>query len=588
MKKITLFMALIMLLPCLAGCNGNNSGGDDTSGADSPDTTPDTSAEIAEELKIVENGASRFTIIYPDEPDTELFRAVRSLADSIKEATGVTIKTNSDFIRPGGTHDSEAYEILIGQTNYDETAAVLKDIRFREYAIVQSGNKIVITAHSVDTTIRAINYYCKNLIKNNLKTDEAGNTSLVFTPYTFISKPAITSLTIAGNELRDYKIVYAKQEAGYDGAAELLRELIGERYGYMLDVVADTQSEATDKEILIGPTNRSQSAAFMTAHPCLTLEYALGITDGRLLITGKPYSCLQAASRFSAIYLNGVSDTVALTEGEVFADSLRGKKSAPLAEGADVRIMTANILAEMESWGGKTPVARRAEIFAAVLDVYQPDVVGVQEVTSAWYRLLPNYVGDKYKFLHPTTSTGFTNYSSLLYDKTKYDVIDSGVEYFSTEGPNNIRLVTYAVFSSKTSDIKFCVFNSHWCWDSPEHAHKQAAEEADLIKRVTAQYPYPYFCTADYNTRQETENYNYFLGLTGAVDAKYAARDAGKLLNVAGGCGELGSPRGESGNSIDHIFMSASIEARAFATVTYNQTYDLSDHSPKYVDAKFK
>lgn len=577
-----------MLLACLAGCAGTNPGGDGTSGSDSSDNTPDTSAEIVEELKIVEDGASQFTIIYPDSPGTELFQAVKALADAIKEATGVTLKTDNDFVKRGESHDSEAYEILIGETNYDETAEVLKDLKMSDYAIVQSGHKIVITAHSVELTIRAINYYRKNLIKDNLKTDESGKTSLLFTPYTFLSKPAVASLTVAGNELRDYKIVYAKGEEGYKGAAEQLCDLVGERYGYVLEIVADTESETVDKEILIGPTNRPQSSAFMAAHPCETLQYALGVVDGRLLITGKPYSCLQATTRFSSRYLYSGSENVALPEGEVLVDSMRGVKSAPLAEGADVRIMTANILAEMETWGGKTPVARRAEIFAAVLDVYQPDVVGTQEVTAAWYRLLPKYVGDKYEFLHPTTPTGLTNFSSILYDKTKYDVIDSGVEYFSTEGPNNIRLVTYAVFSSKTSDIKFCVFNSHWCFETPEHPRRQAEEEANLIKRVTAKYPYPYFCTADYNTIQETDNYKYFLSLTGAVDAKYAARDAGTLLNVSGGCGNLGTPRGESGNSIDHIFMSATCEARAFATVTSNQTYDISDHSPKYVDAKLK
>ncbi len=577
-----------MLLACLAGCAGTNPGGDDTSGSDSSDNTPDTSAEIVEELKIVEDGASKFTIVYPDSPGTELFQAVRSLANDIKEATGVTIKTNNDFIKRGESHDSEAYEILVGKTNYDETAEVLNDLKMSDYAIVQSGHKIVITAHSVELTVRAINYYRKNLIKDNLKTDEAGKTSLLFTPYTFISKPAVASLTIAGNELRDYKIVYAKGENGYMASAEQLRDLIGERYGYVLEVVADTAADPVNKEILVGPTNRPQSSAFMTAHPCETLQYALGVTDGRLLITGKPYSCLQATTRFSSRYLYSGSENVAIAEGELLVDSMRTVKSAPLAEGADIRIMTANILAEMETWGGTTPVARRVEIFAAVLDVYQPDVVGVQEVTNAWYSYLPKYVGDKYVFLHPKTPTGLTNYSSILYDKTKYDVIDSGVEYFSTDGPNNIRLVTYAVFSSKTSDVKFCLFNTHWCWDTAEHAHRQATEEAALIKRVTAKYPYPYFCTADYNTIQETENYKYFLELTGAVDAKYAARDAGTLLNVSGGCGYLGTPRGESGNSIDHIFMSATCEARAFATITSNQTYDISDHSPKYVDAKLK
>lgn len=104
----------------------------------------------------------------------------------------------------------------------------------------------------------------------------------------------------------------------------------------------------------------------------------------------------------------------------------------PLASGADIRIMTANILAEFESWGGTTPVAERAEIFASVLEVWHPDVAGVQEVTDLWYSTLPKYVSDTYAFIHPKTPDNKTNYSSILYDKTKYNVINSGVRYFTT------------------------------------------------------------------------------------------------------------------------------------------------------------
>lgn len=582
-------MALVMLLACLAGCNGNTAPDDTTpSDGNSTPVNPDDTAAPAEQLKIVEGGVAKFSIVYPDTPGADLYKGVKSLAEAIEKATGAKISYKDDFIQRGKEHDNDTYEILVGSTNYPQTAEVLKELKYSDYAIVQSGHKIVVAAHTVETTIRAINYFCKNLIPESTQTDESGKTDLLFTPYTFYSKPAVASLTVAGRELKDYRIVYAKGEAGYNGAADLFAEFISERYGYVLEVIADTKSEPTDNEILIGPTNRTQSSAFMEAHPCKTLQYAMGVLDGRLMITGKPYSCLQAVNRFSSRYLFSGSDTVALPEGELLIDSLRTVDDVPRPEGTDVRIMTANILAEFETWGGTTPVARRAEIFAAVLDVYQPDAVGVQEVTDAWYRYLPTYVGDKYEFIYPKTPDRLTNYSSILYDKTKYDVVDSGLKYFSTEGVNNIRLVTWAVFSAKQGDTKFILFNTHWCWDALEHARAQAVEEATLIKQVTSKYPYPYFCTADYNIKQETEVYKQFLELTGAVDAKYAARAAGTLLNISGGCGNLGTPRGESGNSIDHIFMTATCEARAFATVTVNSTYDLSDHSPKYVDVKLK
>lgn len=586
MKKIALLMALLMLIGCLTGCAGDTVPGtpaDESSSADDTTTTPEP---LPEPIKIVENGVAKFTVVYPDYPGLDILESVKKLVDAINEATGANIVS-----RKVSEVAENVPAILVGETGRPETEEVLGELKQTDYAIVQKGDNIVIAAHTVELTARAVSYYCKNLIESNLSaaaSGEEGKHDLLFEAYSFASKLAISSFTLAGNDVKDYRIVYAKSEDGYREAANTLANDISERYGYLLDVVADTKGEPVQNEILIGPTNRPQTQSFMTANPCQTLEYAFGVVDGRLVITGKPYSCLQAVSRFGSRYLFSGESSIAIAEGEMLKDTSKTVTSAPLAEGADVRIMTANILAEMESWGGKTPVNRRSEIFASVLEVYQPDVVGVQEVTDAWYKYLPQYVGDQYAFLHSKTPTGLTNYSSIIYDKTKYDVIDSGVKYFSTEGANHIRLVTWAVFSSKTSDIKFSLFNTHWCWDTAEHAKKQAEEEAELIKEVTAKYPYPYFCTADYNTIQETANYQHFLELTGAVDAKYVARDAGTLLNISGGCGNLGSPRGESGNSIDHIFMSAGYEVRAFATITANQTYDISDHSPKYADVKLK
>lgn len=571
-------MALLMLLGCLGGCAGSTP-------PDSPDTSGDeSSSEVSEPqpepLKIIEDGVARFTVVYPDYPGSDVLDSARKLAEAIYDATGVEIpcKKAKDVAE-------DAPSILIGETGRPDSDAVLGELKQTDYAIVQRGENIVIAAHTPELITRAVNYYCKNLIKRNATAEPV---TLLFEAYTFISTPAISSFTIAGNELRDYRIVYAKDEDGYKETASSLADDISARYGYLLEVIPDSKDAATEKEILIGPTDRPQSSSFADANPCAPLEYAFGVVDGRLVFIGKPYSCLQAVSRFGSRYLFAGDSSIALTEGEMLKDTSKTVETAPLAEGADIRVMTANILAEMESWGGTTPVSRRAEIFAAVLDVYEPDVVGVQEVTDAWYRYLPQYVGEKYAFLHQKTPTGLTNYSSILYDKTKYDVLDSGVQYFSTEGASNIRLVTWAVFSSKDGSLKFSLFNTHWCWDTEEHARIQAEEEAALIKKVTEKYPYPYFCTADYNTKQETANYYHFLELTGAVDAKYVARDAGTLLNVSGGCGNLGSPRGESGNSIDHIFMTAGYEVRAFATVTANQTYDLSDHSPKYADVKLK
>lgn len=558
----------------------------DTTGNDSNSNTE--TATIINALKIVDNGKAVFRIIYPDEPGAELFEQVKVLVDEVKKATGVMLETKSDFITWKDTHDSAAFEILLGATNYDESAAVLGELKAGDYAIRAIGNKIVITGHSTDMIRRAVSYFSKNLIPKNLVTGDDGKISLLFEEYTYMSTSAITSLKIDGSDLKNFSIIYSSSLSGCDVAAKLLRDFISDRCGDVLSVASDKNTPVSAYEFLVGPTNRTESVDFAVKNPTDLLGFTMGIENGKFVINAGAYTCKLAAQRFSAKYLFSGESSVNIPGGEVTSASFLKKTNVPLAQGADLRIMTANILAEFASWGAETTVYERAEIFASVLQVYSPDVVGVQEVTPQWDEMIPYYSGDKYEFIHMKTQDGFVNYSTIIYKKDKYNVIDSGVMYFSTEGKSNIRLVTWGVFEDKITSDRFIVFNSHWCWDTFEHANIQAREESALIKQVTEKYNYPYFCTADYNTKQDTENYNYFLSLTGAIDAKYAARDAGVLLNISGGCGALGTPRGETGNSIDHIFMTPSIKIFAFETVVINQTWDLSDHSPKYCDVTLK
>ena len=580
MRKARALICALLTLLLLSGCGG---GGVTEDTSNESETSP---SETSENLPLlVDAGVAVFNIVYPDSPGAERYAEVRELAACIKEYTGAEPKLVSDFLRRGETHDSSTPEILVGLTNYDETAAVLSTLRHGEYAIRMVGQKLVIVGQGDEAISRAISYFCKNLVKPNIVTGDDGRISLMVKEYTYMVTPAIESLTIGGIGIEKFSIVYATNIKGYEAAATALRDLISERCGYVLKVDSD-KAAATEHEILIGPTNRAESALFAVKYPAGLLSFSMGSKGGKYVINAEPYTAKLAASRFSSRYLYDNGKNVSISASDIFSDSYIKTPAAPLAAGADLRIMTANILAEFASWGAPSDVYARAEIFASLLEVYSPDVVGLQEITPQWDEMIPYYSSDKYEFIHMKTPDGLFNYSTIIYRKDKISVIDSGVMYFSTEGKNNIRLVTWGVFENKNDHSRFILFNTHWCWDTVEHARIQATEEAALIKQVTEKYNYPYFCTADYNTKQFTDNYNLFLELTGAVDAKYAANDAGVLLNTAGGCGNVGTPRGEGGNSIDHIFMSPTVNIFAFETVVGNNTWDLSDHSPKYADVK--
>lgn len=580
-KALSILLAFLTLATLPAFIVSCDRGSGDETGAD---LTEEQTEPVLEDIYIAVGKKSDYTFVMPDTVDGDVFDAIRLAVDAIESACGAElIFTRASYVKP----EDKGHRIYVGDTGTPASDAVMATLRSGEYAIVRSGDDIVIAAQTNDILVRALSYFAKNTVGKNKEKAADGTVSIKFVEFRYQTEIPVEKITVGSADLRDFVIVYAKGKAGYDRPAQLLAAEIEKQYGYAIPVVADTKSEPVKNEILFGPTNRPESAAFAQAHPAGLLRYAMGVSGDKFVINALPYSCITAGNDFALKYLHG-EKTAAIADGTVLEGGDKTVTDVPLASGADIRVMTANILAEFQSWGYSTPVPERAELVAALFEVWHPDVAGMQEVTDQWYQYLPPLIGDKYAFLHEKTPDNLVNYSSILYDKTKYRVVASGVRYFSTEGKGHIRLVTWGVFEPLAGGQRFILFNTHWCWDTEEHAHQQALEESQLMAEVLAKYPYPYFCTADYNTKQETANYNYFLQLTGAVDAKYAARSAGVLLNVAGGCGDLGTPRPESGNSIDHIFMTAGLTPCAFATVTTNATYNISDHSPKYLDVKLK
>lgn len=135
--------------------------------------------------------------------------------------------------------------------------------------------------------------------ENTMKTEEPTKEQTTEAPTEPATEaPKLESLKIAGAELSEYTIVYARNtyfkvlsgirdqlKGDYDFdhlTAQRLAELIFDRFGVRLEVVQDTkQKEAGEREILIGKTNRK-------LHP-ETLgndDYTVSLNESRLVICG--------------------------------------------------------------------------------------------------------------------------------------------------------------------------------------------------------------------------------------------------------------------------------------------------------------
>lgn len=149
-----LLVALLLTVSVLSACQSSGvTPPGDTTAADT--TVQDTEGDVTTEeappandlLYFVQNGVCNFKLVTPDGSSQAEKDAVSTIRKAIISLTGVkAIPLGTDWVRRGEEHDASTFEVLIGQTNYNETAEVLNDTSYGAYSIRAVGNKIVITA----------------------------------------------------------------------------------------------------------------------------------------------------------------------------------------------------------------------------------------------------------------------------------------------------------------------------------------------------------------------------------------------------------------------------------------------------------
>ena len=113
--------------------------------------------------------------------------------------------------------------------------------------------------------------------------------------------------TLTEEQLSEYKIVYAKST---DSRIEAVAKLVGAKTGKT--PVPDTESE-TDKEILIGNTNRKESSEAAKALSGATEKtaYAIQAVGDKITICGNSYdSVIYGVKYFIGTFLDGTGETI--------------------------------------------------------------------------------------------------------------------------------------------------------------------------------------------------------------------------------------------------------------------------------------
>ena len=131
----------------------------------------------------------------------------------------------------------------------------------------------------------------------------SSTTSMATTTENLPAAEKFESLKVVSNDLSEYKIIYAESDLAdlakanptyypvWDfnkETAERLSDLIFSVSGVRLAIACDVDTDVTDKEILIGVTNRTQSEA-LSLSTVAEETYKVCVSDGKLVICGGLY-----------------------------------------------------------------------------------------------------------------------------------------------------------------------------------------------------------------------------------------------------------------------------------------------------------
>jgi len=232
------------------------------------------------------------------------------------------------------------------------------------------------------------------------------------------------------------------------------------------------------------------------------------------------------------------------------------------------------------AWPDRRPVVK------ALLDRYQPDLVGTQE---GLYQQLKDIAADQpaYDWIGLGRDGGSRGeFMAIFYRRDRFEPLEYDhfwlsdtpeVVASSTWGNNVRRMVTWVRFRDRVTGREFYFWNTHL-----DHEVQVAREKAaDLIRQRIGRLPadVPLFLVGDFNSIAVANRaYDILTKEAGLTDTWFAARERrNEDANSFTGFG----PLRREGERIDWILARGAIDVRATELVTFRQGDQWpSDHLP--------
>lgn len=285
-------------------------------------------------------------------------------------------------------------------------------------------------------------------------------------------------------------------------------------------------------------------------------------------------------------YIRGGIDKYSLPDG--FDQGMQQVDAAKRND--EVRIMTSNLLVHYKSWGG-TDARPRAKMFFETVNTYQPDVIGVQEVSGQWYDCLMRNKGS-YKMLFPVSTGALMRMTALMYNTDTLNLIDKGQMKYDEGNDARLRRAVWGIFESKATGKQFAVISTHFdCIRKNEetlmlsYMETQTRQIYEISESIKAEYGVPVFCVGDFNTMNDGEGVDPVMDAPEIYEALCKTLTDTRLVADEKASGDA---LGADAPTWDHIFLNGEAKINRYAVVSPQVLSEMSDHYPIFVDVSIE
>ena len=555
MKKVSFLLAILMLLQCFLLVACNNKDNQETTPAETTpeETTPENPPiEPDNNPKVLMADLANYNLICAQRSANTTMTQFWLLQSQIKKMCGKEPLAETDYI------DATKFEILVGNTNREESQTFLSNLLWDDYGYAIVGDKIVIAGHTGEGTTAAMKLFLEHIKSGDHTEVFFSNKNQYLYRYPYVSD----TFLLNGIDVSRAKIVVNK-EGSEKQYAQVLSDKSLELCGRRPAIVTDAEVVGGDNLIIIGPSAHVPAAMQSVwdesqQTPKGQLSYYINSTQNIVWIITQVLEGYSAMNReiIPQIQANQTANLV-LETGLVEVPEI-------------FSVMSFNVY--VSSFND----ARTKRVINTILE-NTPSVFGVQEASVAWMAALKSGLSDTYASVGVGRDWGgLGEHSAIFYRTDKFNLIKSGTRWLSddpvTEGTyctytdpqtgtthraNFPRIMTYAVLERKSDGKQFIYVNTHL-----DHNGNNSHEIAEgvrqrqieiLIAEIKKLGDLPTIVTGDFNVSPEASAYTTMIG-AGFLDSSHIAKE-GEIKPTYNGM-----DNDYAGAIIDYIFVSPELK----------------------------